>query len=120
MQNNALNINIAGTHTFDNYVDYHLKIKLSDVLAKKYTKRNNEFEEENLENGTYLYIAMKGPVENIKFSYDKKQVREQVKKELKEEKEEVKKIWKKELGLEKDESIKEQQNDKNELEFEPE
>ena len=120
MQNNALNINIAGRHTFNNYVDYHLKIKLSDVLAKKYAKRNNEFEEENLENGTYLYIAMKGPVENIKFSYDKKQVREQVKKELKEEKEEVKKLWKKELGLEKDESIKEQQNDKNELEFEPE
>lgn len=123
MNNNALNVNIAGTHTFENLIDYHIRIKLSDLLAKKYkSNRTNEFEEEQTEGGTNLYLRMKGNASNPEFSYDKKQVREKAKADLIREKETIKKIWKKELGIEKDEDLQKRESNtqSDELEFEPE
>ncbi|AMS27056.1 hypothetical protein AEM51_08520 [Bacteroidetes bacterium UKL13-3] len=118
--NNALNLNISGTHTFDNFMDYHLRIKLSELLSKKRRTQTNEFNEEETTEGIFLYLSMKGPADNLKFSYDKKGAREQLKENLKKESEAAKTIWKKELGIEKDETIKEKKTDNNELEFEQE
>lgn len=120
VSNNALNLEIYGTHTFSNYMDYHFKVKLNELLAKKYKLSHSEYEEETMENGTNLFIGMKGTPDNLKFSYDKKQARKQVINDLKTEREDVKKLWRKELGIEKDETIKEKKNDGEELEFEVE
>jgi hypothetical protein len=122
IQNNALNVNIAGTHTFDNYMDYHIKLRLNELLAKKRKKATtNEFEEEETnDKGLNLYLSMKGPADNLVFSYDKKEARQKVKQDLKKEGESIKNVLKKELGLEKDETIKEKKSDNDELEFEPE
>jgi hypothetical protein len=120
VQNNALNISITGNHTFDNMVDYHFKLKLGDVLAKKYKIRSNEFEEEVQGEGMFVYIQMKGPASNPQFSYDKKQVREKMKADLKQEREEVKKVWRKELGLDDENKVQEKKTDSDELEFEQE
>lgn len=118
--NNALNLNISGTHTFENFMDYHIRIKLSELLAKRRKAKANEFNEEETADGIYLYLSMKGPAGNLKFSYDKKGAREQLKENLKKESEAAKQVWKKELGIEKDETIKEKKTDNDELEFEPE
>jgi hypothetical protein len=121
MQNNALNINVAGIHTFENYMDYHIKLRLNELLARKHKARKNEFEEEETnDKGLNLYLSMKGSADNLVFSYDKKEARQKMKQDLKKEGESVKSILKKELGLEKDKSIKEKQNDDEELEFEQE
>ncbi len=120
VKNNALNMTVAGTHTFDNYMDYHLKIKLGDLLAKKHKKKINEFEEETEDEGSSIFISMKGPADNLKFSYDKKQAREKVKEDLKKERSVVKDVWRKELGLDKKTDIKEKTSDSEELEFEAE
>ncbi|MES2778395.1 MAG: AsmA-like C-terminal region-containing protein, partial [Bacteroidota bacterium] len=120
VMNNALNLNIAGVHTFDNVMDYHLRIKLSELLAKKRKAKTNEFNEEETADGIFLYLSMKGPADNLKFSYDKKGAREQLKENLKKESEAAKNIWKKELGLDTDETIKEKKTDTDELEFEQE
>lgn len=118
--NNALNLNLSGTHTFDNYMDYHLRIKLSELLSKKRKSVTNEYNEEETSEGIFLYLSMKGPADNLKFTYDKKGAREQLKENLKKESEAAKSIWKKELGIEKDETIKEKKTDSDELEFEQE
>lgn len=125
IQNNALNINLAGTHTFDNYMDYHIKLRLNELLAKKRKKAatTNEFEEEETnDKGLNLYISMKGPADNLVFSYDKKEARQKIKQDLKKEGESIKNILKKELGLEKDETIQEKKSDDDdeELQFEQE
>lgn len=120
VMNNALNLTISGTHTFENYMDYHLRIKLSELLANKRKAKTNEFNEEETTDGIFLYLSMKGPADNLKFSYDKKGAREQLKENLKKESEAAKNIWKKELGIEKDETIKEKKTDSDELEFESE
>jgi len=120
VKNNALDLSIAGTHTFNNVVDYQIKIKLGDLLAKKYRQRPSEFEEENLDKGSFLYLSMKGPVDKLQFSYDKKQARKKVMDDLKNEKETLKNVLRKELGIEKDNGIKEKNNNNDELEFEAE
>ena len=122
IKSNALNISLSGTHTFNNYVDYKLKIKLSDLLSKKRKAQQNDFNEEDddVSKGLFLYISMKGPGENPKFSYDKLGVKKKINENVKTEKENIKEILKKELGLKKDSTIKEKQNDNNELEFEKE
>lgn len=120
VNNTALNLSVSGTHTFENYLDYHFKLKLGDLLAKKFKQRHSEFEEEEAEHGTNVFISMVGPYDKLVFSYDKKEARSQVKKDLQKEREESKKIWRKELGIEKDETIKEQKTESEELEFEAE
>jgi hypothetical protein len=122
MRSNALNITLSGTHTFDNMLDYKLKLKLSELLKKKRKPSANEFgeEEETDGKGLYLYLTMKGPIDNLKFNYDKVGVKNKMKLDIKIEKENIKDIFKKELGIGKDSSIKEKKINNDELEFEKE
>jgi hypothetical protein len=127
VKNNALNITLSGTHTFDNFVDYKLKLKLSELLKnkRKAVSTNNEFNEEEAtaDKGVNLYLSMKGPISNMKISYDKIGTKQKITQELKQEKQNIKEILKKELGIstgdKKESDMKEKKNDTDELEFEP-
>ena len=123
VKNNALNMTLSGTHTFENFIDYKIKIKLSELLKNKRKPAVNEFnEEETPDGGMNLYMTMKGPIDNFKIAYDKKEVKQQLKQDLKKEKQSIKEILKKEFSgdEEKKKDIKEKKNDNDELEFEPE
>jgi hypothetical protein len=101
---NALNIGVSGTHTFDNEVDYHFELYLSDLLAKKARKSKKENEEFGVieEDGlgkTRLFISMKGPVNKPSISYDSKGMQQKFREDLKTEKKLMKQIFKEEFGL---------------------
>lgn len=122
VKNNALNITLSGTHTFDNFIDYRLKIKLNELLKNKRKNKPNEFnEEETSDRGVNLFMSMKGPIDNFKITYDKVGVKQKISQEIKQEQQQIKEILKKELGLDKksDPDIKEKKDDSEELEFEP-
>ena len=124
VKNNALNITLSGTHSFNNIVDYRMKIKLSELLKNKRKKLSNEFNEEEVtaDRGVNLYISMKGPIDNISITYDKLGTKQKITQELKQEKQNIKEILKKELGIDdnKKSDFKEKQKDDGELEFESE
>ncbi len=124
IQSNAMNLLVSGTHTFDNVLDYRLKITLSDLLNKKRKVQSNEFGEEDEKPGQMnLYLRILGPANRLKFTYDHKAVKAKISQELKKEGNELKEILKKEFGIKKDSSIKEikKSTDKqDELEFEQE
>lgn len=124
VKNNALNITLSGTHSFNNIVDYRMKIKLSELLKNKRKKLGNEFNEEEAtaDRGVNLYISMKGPIDNISITYDKLGTKQKITQELKQEKQNIKEILKKELGIDdnKKSDFKEKQKDDGELEFESE
>jgi hypothetical protein len=123
VRNSALNLTMSGTHTFDNYIDYRIKLKLSEVLRKNRKPSTNEFnEEETSDGGVNIYLSMKGPIDNYKISYDKIGLKQQVKQDIKKEQKNIKEILKKELGLDKEDKqeIKEKKDDSEELEFEAE
>jgi len=105
INSSAINISANGTHDFDNQVDYHLKLLLSDVLGKKSREYNTEFgeiEDDGL-GRTSIFLSMKGPVEDPKFSYDRKAAGKKMRNDIAEEKKNLKSILKQELGLYKNE-----------------
>jgi hypothetical protein len=104
INSNALNIVASGVHGFDNMIDYHLQLLLSQLLGKKVKNLNTEFgtiEDDNY-GKTKLFIAMKGPAANPKFSYDTKGMKEKLMVDLTKEKQNLKEILKKEFGKNKD------------------
>ncbi len=122
IHNNALNLNLTGTHTFDNVLDYKIKLSLSELLSKKRKTQSNEFgEEDEKTRGINLFLSIKGPINDLKFQFDRKGAKAQLKQDAKQEKEAIKEILKQEFGIKKDSTIKkiEKKNDNNdELEFE--
>lgn len=125
----ALTIFASGNHTFDNVVDYHIQLTMSDVLskrAKKAKKENEEFgivEDDGL-GRTQLFLHMSGPIDNPSISYDSKGVKEKFKNDAKEEKQTLKQLLKEEFGLFKRDTTlskkKEEKKRKVILEFEEE
>jgi hypothetical protein len=99
----ALSISLSGVHSFDNDIDYHLKLLLSDVLAKKARKAHRGEEEfgEIADDGLgkmNLFISMVGPIDNPKITYDSKGAREKIKKDIASEKSSLKSILHDEFG----------------------
>ncbi len=83
IKSTALNLAVSGTHTFDNYIDYSIKVNVFDILAKKFKKnarQGDEFEEVN-ENSFNLFITMKGHIDNPEIKYDRKLVKVDFKKQ---------------------------------------
>ena len=100
----ALNIFVSGKHGFDNMVDYHFQLTMSDLLSKKAKKAKKENEEFGIiaDDGlgrTQLFISMSGPIDDPKISYDALGAKEKFKADIKNEKQTLKKVLKEELGL---------------------
>ena len=78
IKSNALSMRLSGTHTFENKIDYHLQLLLSDFVKKKSKKlgdeRFGEIEQDETGN-TKLFIRMYGDAYNPSFSLDKKMIK---------------------------------------------
>ena len=127
IENNAANITLSGSQNFDNFIDYNLKVNLSDILRKKLSAKDNAFgEEDEKRKGLNLFINMRGPIDDLKFKYSKKEAGQNIKEGLKKETESIKDILKKEFGIKPNDGKqntnkpKEKQNETDELEFEKE
>ncbi len=105
----AISIGASGTHNFDNIVDYHFEILLSDLLSRKAKKakiENEEFgviEEDGL-GKTRLFILMKGQLDKPIIAYDKKGAQQKIRNDLQTEKKTMKQILHEEFGLYKKDS----------------
>jgi len=99
----AINLSLSGTHTFDNDIDYHIKVALSEVLfkkAKKARKEKEDFsvEEEESKGKMNLYFVISGPIENPTIKTDKRKTREAFVTNISNEKKDLKKILNEEYG----------------------
>ncbi len=101
IKSNALNLRLSGTHNFDNNIDYHLQMLLSDFIKRKSKRlgdeRFGEIEPDGSGN-TKLYIRMYGQATNPQFSLDKKEIRKKIAEDFKQERVEIKKVLKDEFG----------------------
>ena len=114
IQSSALNVDFAGTHNFDNIIDYRLKILLSDLIKKKSKRLGDEQFGELEDDGrgkTVLYIKMYGDAENPKFNIDKIGIKKKLADDLKKEGKAVKQVLKEEFNswFDKEAEFKEQQ-----------
>ncbi|HOZ82487.1 MAG: hypothetical protein JNK36_08845 [Bacteroidia bacterium] len=100
IRSTAMNMTISGTHGFDNFVDYKIQMKLSQLLGKKVRQQNTEFGtiEDDGSGGLNLFLTMKGPLDNPKFSYDRKGVEKKITESVKSGKDDFLKIIKEEIS----------------------
>ncbi len=101
VENNALNLSLTGQHTFDNEVDYRIRILFSDLLRKrlKVRQRFEEFGpvEDDGAGKTTLFLKMTGKADNPKISLDRESVRAKMRDDLKQEGQEIKQLLKEEF-----------------------
>lgn len=117
IKSNAINLEFWGTHSFDNIVDYHIQLLISELLSKKPRKDKHLDDELSLvkndpENRRSVFIKMNGPIDNPTITYDRKGAKEKIKEDIKQEKQNIKQILREELGLFKKDSIKVKEQEK--------
>jgi len=99
IRSSAMDINLNGTHTFDQQINYGMSFRLSDLLRTG-KKQDEEFGYV-VDDGTGLnvFLRMKGLASAPEFSMDKDAARKKRKDQFEEEKNTFKGILKEEFGL---------------------
>lgn len=123
--NNVMNLKIKGKHNFDNYMDYTIRVNLSDALAAKYkirSKKKAEDFEELGEKGIALYIRMTGYADNLQFKFEKVGGRpvlvpETVSQEVKNAREDFKQTIKQEFNTESREEKNKKEAEKEKVDW---
>ncbi len=103
INSSAINLFVNGKHSFDNSIDYRIRVLLSEIIAanaKKAKKENRDFAvvEDDGYGKTSIYIHVSGTAYDPVFKYDRKSVKEKINKTIKEEKKNLKTILNKEFG----------------------
>jgi hypothetical protein len=120
IKNSALNIIFWGTHSFDNDINYHIELLISELLAKKRKNKEEEFGpiENDPDNKRSAFVLMTGTVNKPIIKYDRKGLKENIKKDIKEEKQNLKQLLKEEFGLFKKDTLSAKQKEKADQKFE--
>jgi len=110
IKSTALSVFISGTHSFENDMDYHIRLLLSELISKKFRKKNtninNEFgvvEDDGL-GYTTVYLKMTGNVDNPDVSFDRIKIKEKIQSKAAEEKQKLKEIIKEDVFQQKTDS----------------
>ena len=97
----ALNLELSGTHTFNNYVDYAIKLNLLKILSNKF-KSDSSFDPDATERDASglinLYLTVKGPADNPEVTYDKRTVKQVIRENMKKEQEVLKDVLRNEFS----------------------
>ncbi|MCB9282854.1 MAG: hypothetical protein H6563_02175 [Lewinellaceae bacterium] len=77
IQSNALNLTISGEHSFNNEIDYNIKVNAGQVVANKFKKYNPEMEPIKAKGGLVnLYFKIFGTVDKFDYKMARKQVKQ--------------------------------------------
>lgn len=97
IKSSALDMDVAGKHTFDNVIDYRFAFRFRDLKTEN---RDSEFGIV-VDDGTGIkvFMRMHGTLENPIIEWDKTSSKEQAKQNREEAKQEAKSILKSEFGL---------------------
>ena len=127
IESNTLNLKINGTHTFQNEIEYHIQILLSELISRKEQKEEEIegiFNDDDGLGRTTLFLKMTGNANDADIKYDTREVRKKISSDLKKEKQEIKDAFKKEfqiLDREKQEQTEEEEffeaEDNNQIDF---
>ena len=121
IKSSALSVFISGTHTFNQDIDYNVKLLLSELLSASFRKKNTEFGEEEKDGKIFntVYLKMTGNTEDPKISLDRIRFMEDVSEGIKEEKKTISNIIKEDI-LQTKEKEKEEDGQEVEIEWNPE
>ncbi|MBL7940483.1 MAG: hypothetical protein JNL43_14070 [Flavobacteriales bacterium] len=98
VSSSVMDIELSGTHWFDDRIDHHVNFRLSDLFRK--ASSDDEFGPV-VDDGTgmRIFLHMYGTADNPEFGNDGAMAAAKRKKQLQDEKQELKQILREELGL---------------------
>ena len=104
VSSNVLNIQMQGEHTFDNEIDYRLRVLLSDLLSRQHKERRKPGEEygEIIDDGlgrTTLFFRLSGTSHAPVLSYDQEGVREKLRDDMRQERQNLRSILREEFSF---------------------
>ncbi|MDC3305845.1 AsmA-like C-terminal region-containing protein [Flavobacteriales bacterium] len=109
IKSSALSVFVSGTHTFEQEINYRIKLLLSELMSTKFRKKNTRIKktefgevEENGKIFNTIYFKMTGNSEDPNISFDGIRFREDVQKGITKEKETITNIIKEEILLNKE------------------
>lgn len=102
IKSNALDINLQGTHDFENQIDYRFSFRLRDVQLKNNNLEFGEVEDDR--SGMKIFLRMYGDLYDPTIEWDKAAKKEQAKENRAAAKRDAKSILKTEFGLYKGDS----------------
>ena len=75
-----MNLAVSGTHTFENKIDYNIKVNAGQVIFAKFKKHNSNLRPQKAKkNGWFnLYYRIYGQMETFTYESDKRRVRQQL------------------------------------------
>jgi hypothetical protein len=106
IHSSALDLNLYGKHGFDNSIEYHFRILLSQLLSRKAHKNNPDLQvgdaigkvQDDGLGRTTLYLILTGTVDEPIFKYDKKDVKAKIASDFKKERQNLKNILRSEFA----------------------
>jgi hypothetical protein len=125
INSNVINLKLSGKHSFENQIEYHLQILLSEILSRKNRERRNPQEQYGniMDDGlgrTTLFLKVDGHIDKPVFSYDHQGVRQKLVDDLRKERASLLDALEKEFSFlgRSDESQKENPKTPKQLEME--
>lgn len=101
INSSALDFAGSGSHTFTNQIDYHVRMRLSDVLVRKHQKERPDLEEhyvfEDAAPGPMLFLHMTGDVYSPAIKYDAQSAKQNIIADFKDEGKEIKEAFREEF-----------------------
>ena len=110
IHSSAFNLNVSGTHQFNNHYVYNVRVLLSEILASKAKKKKKENEEFGVieEDGlgqTSLYFKITGDGDQTDVTYDANKWSKKIKEGFKQQGKELKDALRLEFGWFKKDSV---------------
>ena len=83
-------VTVKGTHTFDQHIDYHVKVPVHTIITGKRKEVPSRAVGSDGVNGTHLLLRIYGTTDDYKITYDAEAVKEKIVKDIRKEGEELK------------------------------
>lgn len=92
VKSNISTIQVRGTHTFDQKIDYYVKVPLRTFSKKDRDEAFGAIEDTG-GGGANLFLTIKGTTDDYDIGYDSKAVKEKIKQDIKKEGQELKEVF---------------------------
>ncbi len=78
IQSSAMNMTLSGSHTFEQYLEYYVKVNAGQVLKNKISRHDDQLEILPARRDGFfnLYYSIIGPLEDYKVESDKRRVKD--------------------------------------------
>jgi hypothetical protein len=106
IRSNAMDLNLSGTHGFDQTIDYRFNLLMRDLLANKFkifkSRRQDDYGDiQETESTARIYLKMTGTMDQAKISYDMKKTFQKMGNDMKKEGQSLKELLKEDFGSQK-------------------